>query len=173
MTPSPRALDDFHIGHHDADVLLPHPRTRSSSTRERGVPPSQPTANVPRTLAEDFSLLSTEEEHIYDSVGHRLIYNIDLDEEFLIKVGLWANLSTCINDNLGWDPFCMFGIGFYYELIIEFLSTMDWKDDEARNEFISFHVRDEKKFIMFEQLEAIFRFQPGAPIHANTFPLRV
>lgn len=144
----PRSSDDFHIGHHDADLVPQRPRTRSYTARERGVPFSPPPAYVLRVVDEGFNHTSMEEEHIYAIARGRLIANINFDEQLFMKLRLWADLRTYIDNNLGWETFCTLGVICYYtDLILEFITSMAWEEDEEGNDYINFRVRDEPQKI--------------------------
>lgn len=89
-----------------------------------------------------------------------------MDEDFCRKMGVWPNIAQCLS-NLGWEVFHMQGSGFYWNYVIECLTTMRMEKDDEGRDMILFRVQDRDYSIGITELTQLLGFNEESLAHDN------
>ena len=143
-------------GRGGAPPLPPRRTTRSTA----------PPPYTPKISEYGFTILSKEEEERLKHLKGRLRPNHDFDDDALKSLGFYNDIYHLL-ENLGWNLFSDgVQVHVYEDFAMEMLMTMKmttrWFGEEEKH-CIEFRVKDEKRYITFEDVGNLLGFRPGAP----------
>jgi len=149
------------------DVITPtrRPRTRSQTQAPEPQVPDNMSVDEEENWTyanEGFSQQTDLEKLRYESCKRRIIPNLNLDYDLLIKLGFMPSIEKAFG-NLTWSDFIHHSASYYLDLALEMMVTMDIVQSSNLVDSLRFRVREDWKIVSLRQIGTLLGFRESAP----------